>query len=282
MLEISLLEPVDYLVIGHLTVDESPQGQRLGGTVAYAGLMAQALGLRVGIVTSWGDELPLEPLNRIPVASFPTERSTTFENIYTSNGRIQYLRHVAPALDYYQIPEPWRRASIVHLGPVAQEVEPGLVRQFPSALIGVTPQGWLRSWGADGRVVASEWPEASFVLSRVGAAVISVEDVEYDEERIDEMAAVCRVLAVTEGEQGARLYWNGDVRRFRAPRVEVVDETGAGDVFAACFFARLYTTRDPWEAARFATQLSAISVTRPGLLGIPTPEEIEACTVEVY
>jgi sugar/nucleoside kinase (ribokinase family) len=282
MLEISLLEPIDYLVIGHLTVDVSPQGQRLGGTVAYAGLMAQALGLRVGIVTSWGDELPLEPLNRIPVASFPTERSTTFENIYTSNGRIQYLRHVAPNLDYYQIPEPWRRASIVHLGPVAQEVEPGLVRQFPSALIGVTPQGWLRSWGADGRVVASEWPEASFVLSRVGAAVISVEDVEYDEERIDEMAAVCRVLAVTEGEQGARLYWNGDVRRFRAPRVEVVDETGAGDVFAACFFARLYTTRDPWEAARFATQLSAISVTRPGLLGIPTPEEVEACTVEVY
>ena len=48
------------------------------------------------------------------------------------------------------------------------------------------------------------------------------------------------------------------------------------------FFARLYTTRDPWEAARFATQLGAISVTRPGLAGIPTSEEIEACMVEVY
>jgi sugar/nucleoside kinase (ribokinase family) len=116
----------------------------------------------------------------------------------------------------------------------------------------------------------------------VGAAVLSVEDLEKDERRIDEMAALCHVLAVTEGNQGARLYWNGDVRRFRPPRVEVVDETGAGDIFAACFFARLSTTRDPWEAARFATQLSAISVSRPGLAGIPTPEEIEACTVEVY
>lgn len=282
MLEISPLEPIDYLLIGHLTVDETPSGPRLGGTVTYSALMAQALGLRVGIVTSWGAELSLEPLNHIPVASFPTDRSTTFENIYTPHGRIQYLRHAAPALDFYQVPEPWRQAGIVHLGPVAQEVEPGLVRNFPSALIGVTPQGWLRSWGKDGRVFRSEWPEASFVLSRVGATVISVEDVENDEDRIDEMAALCRVLAVTEGDQGARLYWNGDVRRFRPPSVEGVDTTGAGDIFAACFFARLYTTRDPWEAARFATQLSALSVTRPGLAGIPTPEEIEACTVEVF
>lgn len=282
MLEISLLEPVDYLLIGHLTVDETSTGPRLGGTVTYSALMAQALGLRVGIVTSWGAELSLDPLNHIPVASFPTDRSTTFENVYTPQGRIQYLRHTAPVLDFYQVPEPWRQAGIVHLGPVAQEVEPGLVRSFPSALIGVTPQGWLRSWGKDGRVFKAEWPEASFVLPRVGAAVLSVEDLEKDESRIDEMAALCRVLAVTEGDQGARLYWNGDVRRFRPPRVEAIDETGAGDIFAACFFARLYTTRDPWEAARFATQLSAISVSRPGLTGIPTPEEIEASMVEVY
>ena len=55
-----------------------------------------------------------------------------------------------------------------------------------------------------------------------------------------------------------------------------------GDIFAAAFFVRLYTTRDPWEAARFATQLSAISITRPGFSGIPTPQEIEECMVEVF
>jgi sugar/nucleoside kinase (ribokinase family) len=60
-----------------------------------------------------------------------------------------------------------------------------------------------------------------------------------------------------------------------------VDATGAGDIFAAAFFTRLYLTRDPWEAARFATQLAAYSVMRVGLEGIPTPEEIQACRVEV-
>lgn len=120
------------------------------------------------------------------------------------------------------------------------------------------------------------------MLERAGATVISIEDVGGDENRIEEMAASSRVLAVTEAQHGSRLYWNGDVRRFKAPEVAEVDATGAGDIFAASFFIRLFTTRDPWEAARFATQLAAISVTRPGLSGIPTPDEIQASMVEVF
>lgn len=282
MLQITTLQAVDYLVIGHITVDRTPQGLRLGGTAAYAALTAKALGLRVGVVTSWGNELPLGPLKDLPLVNFASEKSTTFENLYTAEGRLQYLRAVAEPLHYYHVPDPWRTASIVHLGPVAQEVDPTLVRNFPTALIGLTPQGWLRAWDDEGRVTPAEWPEADFVLQRAGAAVISNEDVGFDEERIEEMATSCRVLAVTEGAAGARLYWNGDVRRFRAPEMEEVDPTGAGDIFAAAFFIRLFTTRDPWEAARFATQLSAYSVTRPGLEAVPTPEEIELCTVEVF
>ncbi|MBN2549584.1 MAG: hypothetical protein JXB15_10530 [Anaerolineales bacterium] len=281
MLQITPLEPIDYLVVGHITVDLTPQGLRLGGTATYAALTARALGLRVGVVTSWGAELPLGPLSGIPVASFPAEQSTTFENIQTPDGRVQYIRAAAPRLDYYHIPEPWRSTPIVHLGPVAQEVEPALVRNFPDSLLCLTPQGWLRGWDDDGKVYPTDWPEASFVLQYCGGTVLSIEDVADDEERIEDMAAFCHVMAVTEASQGARLFWNGDVRRFRPPAVEEVDATGAGDIFAAAFFFRLHTTRDPWEAARFATQLSAFSVTRPGLAGIPTQDEVSACMVEV-
>lgn len=282
MFAIAPLEPIDYLIIGHLTCDLTPDGPRMGGTAAYAALTAHALGLRVGIVTSWGKELPLGALERLPIVSLSAEHSTTFENIYTPEGRIQILHHLAPKLGLNLIPDPWRNAAIVHLGPVAQEVEPNLVRYFTDALIGVTPQGWLRTWGKGGRVFPTEWPEASFILGQAGAAVLSVEDVDGDEERIEEMVGDCRVLAVTENLHGARLYWNGDVRRFPAPQVTEVDATGAGDIFAAAFFYRLYTTRDPWEAARFATQLASISVTRPGLEGIPTPAEIHDRLIEVF
>ena len=282
MFQLAHLEPVDYLVVGHLVKDITPQGTRLGGTAAYAALMARALGLRVGMVTSWGAELPLGKLRDIPIVSLPAEQSTTFENLEVSGGRIQTLHHVAPGLDLNLVPEPWVNAPIVHLGPVAQEIEPTMARHFSGSLLCMTPQGWLRAWDRQGKVFSTEWPEATFVLEKAGAVVISAEDVDHDEDRIDEMAASCRVLAVTENSAGSRLYWHGDVRRFAAPQVKVLDPVGAGDIFAAAFFVRLYTTRDPWEAARFATQLASISVTRSAMDGIPTEEEIQENMVEVF
>src|SRR4030042_7187751 len=98
------------------------------------------------------------------------------------------------------------------------------------------------------------------MLQHSGAAIISVDDVKNEQNRIEEMAAAARVLVVTEGAAGARVYWNGDVRRFRPPAEEEFDPTGAGDIFAAAFFFRLYLTRAPWESARFANQIAATSV----------------------
>jgi sugar/nucleoside kinase (ribokinase family) len=180
------------------------------------------------------------------------------------------------------VPEVWQRTPIIHLGPVAQEVEAVLPGSFSPSLLGLTPQGWMRAWDETGRVRRADWESAEQALGQAGAVVVSIEDVGGDEERIEFMAAHTRVLAVTEAAAGARLYWHGDQRRFRAPETYEVDATGAGDIFAAAFFVRLLTTQDPWEAARFATQLSARSVTRKGLEGIPTAEEIQACMVEVF
>jgi sugar/nucleoside kinase (ribokinase family) len=119
------------------------------------------------------------------------------------------------------------------------------------------------------------------VLENSSVAVLSIEDINGDENRIEEMLRSIRVLAVTEGAEGARIYWNGDVRRFTPPRVTEVDSTGAGDIFAACFFSRYNLTRDPWEAGRFAVQLAAYSVTRRGMDSIPTASEINSARTEI-
>jgi sugar/nucleoside kinase (ribokinase family) len=275
------LEPVDYLVIGHVAHDLTPQGPRLGGTAAYSALTARALGLRVGIVTASGPETSLSSLKDIPVSSIDTPQSTTFENIYTDHGRIQYLRAQATRMDFDSVPLPWRSSSIIHLGPIADEMDAVLPESFRPSLLGLTPQGWMRQWDTDGRVSLREWNNSEKALSNAGAVVISREDVNGNDEIIEHMAHQTRILAVTEGPSGSVLYWNGDRRRFRAPQVREVDPTGAGDIFAAAFFIRLLNTRDPWEAARFATQLASCSVTRVGLEGIATPREIEECMMEV-
>jgi sugar/nucleoside kinase (ribokinase family) len=281
MSDLAVLEPVDYLVIGHVAHDLTPEGPRLGGTAAYSALTARALGLRVGIVTASGPETSLEVLNGIPIINVESPRSTTFENIYTEHGRVQYLRAQATRINFTNVPEAWQHASIIHLGPIANEMDAILPEGFSPALLGLTPQGWMRKWDSEARVSRTEWIDADAALVRAGAVVISREDVAGDDELIEHMAHETRILTVTENAAGAVLYWNGDRRRFRAPEVKEVDATGAGDVFAAAFFVRLFTTRDPWEATRFATLLASHSVTRPGLNGIPTAREIEACMLEV-
>lgn len=274
-------EPVDYLVIGHVAHDLTPDGWRLGGTVAYSGLTARALGMKVGILTAHGPETSLEALNDIPVISSDSPHSTTFENIYTEHGRVQYLRAQAQKIDLNAVPDPWQNASIIHLGPIANEMDSALPEWMSPALLGVTPQGWMRAWDSDGRVSPAEWKDSESVLGKASAVVISREDVQGDDELIEHMAHQTRILAVTEANDGCVLYWHGDRRRFRAPKVHEVDATGAGDVFAAAFFVRLLKIRDPWESARFATLIASRSVTRVGLAGIPTAEDIEECLMEV-
>ena len=283
MHDVAPFQAVDYLVIGHITQDLTSEGSCMGGTAAFSALTARALGLRVGIVTSTDEQTSLKALDGIPIVSVPSGYPTTFENIYSAEeGRRQILHHQAAHIPFDLVPGAWRSTAIIHLGPVAQELDPELPADFSPSLLGVTPQGWLRTWEQDGRIIPCKWQNAESMLTQAGAVVISREDVGGDEEWIEAMAHQTRVLAVTEAAAGAVLYWNGDRRRFRAPKVKEVDATGAGDIFAAAFFIRLLETRDPWEAARFATQLSARSVTRTGLDGIPARLEIEECLMEVF
>jgi len=282
MYELVPLEPVDYLVIGHVAHDLTPSGSRLGGTAAYSALTARALGLRTGVITAFGPEANLEPLQDTVVVSAPSTYSTTFENIYTNHARRQVLHHRAEILSFEDVPKIWQTAPIIHLGPIAQEMGAVLPNSFSPSLLGLTPQGWMRAWDETGHVRGTAWENAEQALEQAGAVVISIEDVGGDEEQVEFMAQHTRILAITEGDGGSRLYWHGDQRRFPAPEMQESDATGAGDIYAAAFFIRLHMTRDPWEAARFATHLAARSVTRKGLKSIPTVEEIQACMVEVF
>ena len=219
----------DYLVIGHVTRDLMPDGSyRSGGTVTYAGLAALRLGLRVGAVTSAvpGD-LHLEAGMALKVK--PAPQTTTFENLYSGGTRRQFCRAVAARLCLEDVPEAWKGARIVHLGPVAQEVDPRVVSGFAGALVGVTPQGWLRRWDADGFVRRADWPEARRVLAEAGAVILSIDDLGGDRALLSQWVRWARLLVLTVGKDGAIVYHGGRQRRFPAFAVAEVDPTGAGD-----------------------------------------------------
>jgi hypothetical protein len=271
---------VHYLAIGYVAKDLTPAGPILGGTVAFAGLTARALDYTPGLVTSCAADLDLSALAGIPMACQPSEHSTTFENIYGPGGRTQYIRAQAGPLPAAAIPTNWLRAPIIHLAPLAREVDPGLAATLSGAFVGLTPQGWLRRWGADGRVhqTVEAWTEAEDVLPHASATVLSLVDIADDWAVAERWAKHAAVLVITEGRAGCTVFVRGKgARQFRAPIVEEVDPTGAGDVFAAAFFVHYYETDDPWASAAFANQVAALSVTRPGLAGVPGRDEMSYC-----
>lgn len=274
-------EPVDYLILGHVTQDITPNGLILGGTASYASLTIQAYGVRVGIVTACAPELNLAQLDGISIARKLSPVTSTFENTPTPTGRVQHVHHVASTLTIEDVPQVWRDTPIVHLGPLTNEIGPELAGSFPNSLVCTTPQGWMRSWNGDGLVSYRDWPDAHQVLPHLDALVMSIEDIRGNEDIVSDYVSRIPVLVVTEGAAGARVYWNGDVRYFRPPLEIEVDAVGAGDVFAASFFIKLKQLRDPWEAARFATLVAANSVTRPGIAGVPTRAEILRFSAEV-
>lgn len=268
---------LDYLVIGHVTRDLKADTFTVGGTASYAARTARAMGCRVGVVTSANPDFDLDQaLFDVQIARFPASATTTFENIYVAGERRQVLHSVAERLLPTMLPSDWR-PSIVHVGPVARECDPALVEAFRDAFVGVTPQGWMRRWDRKGRVSRRRWRDSEQVLTRADAVVLSEEDVAHDEALIAHYAARSQLLVVTQGAAGCTVYAGGQRRHFPAPDVRGVDSTGAGDIFAAAFFVWLHHGRDPWTAARFANCLAAHAVTRAGLSGVPTPDDVARC-----
>src|SRR5690349_2186210 len=70
----------EFIAIGHVTLDHFGDEVRPGGAALYAAVTADRLGLSVGILTSHGEDFPLELIPpRIEVVSVPAKATTVFE-----------------------------------------------------------------------------------------------------------------------------------------------------------------------------------------------------------
>ena len=158
---------------------------------------------------------------------------------------------------------------------------PEILAAFPHSLKCLTPQGWFRDTDENNHVIPQTWEESEYALGLADVAVISVEDVQYDEEVISKMASEIPIFVVTENFRGARVYWHNDARFIKAPKVKLVDDTGAGDIFASAFFYRFWSTRGPlgsWPLRRS----DCIGFRFPASLGEHSnPGEIERVKTEI-
>lgn len=272
---------LDYLIIGHVARDITPGGWTWGGTAYYSAIAAQRLGARVGVVTATAEADQLRSaLPGIELHIVPTERTTTFENRYRGNQRAQLLHHAAPPLTQGDIPVAWQKSALVHLAPIAQDVDKGLLDLFAPSFLGITPQGWMRGWDTQGRVEYQPLLNLKHLFRSVDVIVFSAEDVGNDPVAMREMINAVPLAVITQAAEGATVYTQDGAHPMPARPSTVVDPTGAGDVFATAYFLRLYETGHPLESAAFANVVASFAIEAHGTDAIPTRAYVEAWLAE--
>jgi ribokinase len=113
-------------------------------------------------------------------------------------------------------------------------------------------------------------PVPTAVVERADLVVVN----RYEREALP---AEPRLLAVTLGAEGAVLYEDGrEIARARAPRVEAVDGTAAGDAFCAALVVSIVEERPREEALARACAAGAIAASRLGAQpSLPKADEID-------
>jgi sugar/nucleoside kinase (ribokinase family) len=274
---------IQFLSVGHFTHDVVGNELILGGAAAYSSATAKKLGLLTGVVSAVGkDFLHYNKFKDTPLAIAKqsngelSKYTTTFENIYRNGVRRQLIKGVSTTIRSEHIPDEWRDTSIVYLCPVANEIEPSVVHGFNNSIIGASPQGWMRRWDTQGHVYPKKWEDASIVLPYINALIMSEEDISPFPEVVDEYAELVEIMIITTGEKGSTLYHKGKKRDFPAYKTNVLDPTGAGDVFATAFLVKLQQTKDPYEASIFANCTASFIVEKRGTEGIPDLGQVES------
>jgi hypothetical protein len=275
-----MTQPINqtYLLVGTVTKDLLPNDRfTTGGTVTYAGAVVKRLGWQPVIVTAAAPDFrPPIYLADADWRILPSAATTTFRNVYTPQGRQQTVGPIARSIGPADIPTDCRDIPLVHLCPLAQDVEPAVTTVFDNSLLVTTPQGWLRQWDEQGIVSLGDWRGAAEILPKVQATVISIEDIEGNWAVARRWAAQTSILIVTQDKEGCTVFHNGQSLAVPPRPAQPTDPTGAGDVFAAAFFIRYHETGDLWQSAYFANVVASMAIERSGPEGVPGREEVEA------
>lgn len=262
------------LVVGAITRDLEVLGDevrsRAGGVVHHAGLALARLGAETRIVTRLRSDDAPDLLGRIhaegiETRALPSLETTTYLNDYTGDQDAHEIRAVSDPIRAEDVPPAWRRADIIHLGPLHRgDIDPDLPASL-HGFKGIDLQGLLREATDEGTRLAP--------FEAIGDFVRSVDVVQASSAELEPTLAGAsleefvrrhsiREMIVTHGALGATLLTASDTHAVPARGARRVYPVGAGDVFLAAYLFLRSGGRSPLQAALGAGDVCAEKLER--------------------
>jgi sugar/nucleoside kinase (ribokinase family) len=293
-----MLQNVDVLVVGHLSIDRILLPSRtapftvLGGAAAYTSIAAKRLDATASVISKVGGNFPeaylwwlkQEGIDLSGVMKNADQPSTSFELNYNKDlsERTLTLKAKGAPIELNDLPE-YLKAKSVHIAPIANEVSFEVIQRLKqcSNVLSLDPQGLLRSFDEAGKVSENTSVDKR-ILSLINIYKSSQAEILALTGQTELKAAIKAVhdfgvgtVIVTLGAKGAVLSVEGAQFNIAAcPSQVLVDPTGAGDVFIGGFLTEYLRQKESIWCACVGSAAASLVVEGLGPTYFGKKEEI--------
>jgi ribokinase len=268
----------DLIVAGKLAIDEiSFQGKQyppqLGGSAAHVALAASAVGCRVAIVSTIGEDFPSIFIERLQEKRIDLSgvrrisgRSSRFWVDFNIDGSMSdYGLHfgVGNQLSLQEYSRLIQETRAVHLGILPPYLQRRLISRSSTKKALMSMTTIFHHAGKYREQILSNLQFLDILfLNQEEAQILSGKSSSL--KAIQKLGKQVSIVAVTLGAKGVIVNDKGDVMHIPGFQINSIDTTGAGDSFAGAFLATYLRTNDVNTAAEWGNAAGALNCSGVG------------------
>lgn len=267
---------MNIVIIGHVCIDDNKtEKSSFTGAGSPAMFMrsifSQIPDIDLSIIAPYGQDFKQYSKDVTLLPSKPLGRKTlVYQNISKNGKRTQFAFNrmsAKPAPLNNEMKKVLQKADALMLAVLLPNYSKTYVKKLlsflkPNCLKVLSPQGYFRAFTEDNQVIPRTFKEQKEILPLFDVVILSEEDYPNIKKiSLQWLKNIQINMIITKSEQGADLVNSEGIINIPTKEIkDVVDSTGAGDVFTAAFTYKYLKTKNSKKAILFAHKIAGLSV----------------------